>query len=66
MLAARRRTLESTIVFWKLSAPDGTIYWGNNGLGVGGGMWLTSAARRTSWTRWKRFIQNLAAGKLDV
>jgi hypothetical protein len=25
----------------KVTAPDGTIYWGNVGLGVGGGMWST-------------------------
>ena len=25
----------------KVTAPDGTVYWGNVGLGVGGGMWST-------------------------
>jgi hypothetical protein len=36
--ATRARLNDLTL---KVTAPDGTIYWGNVGLGVGGGMWST-------------------------
>lgn len=36
--ATRTRINDLTL---KVTAPDGTIYWGNNGIGVGGGMWST-------------------------
>ncbi len=36
--ATRTRINDLTL---KVTAPDGTIYWGNNGLGVGGGMYST-------------------------
>ncbi len=36
--ATRARINDLTL---KVTAPDGTVYWGNVGLGVGGGMWST-------------------------
>ncbi|MBX3293981.1 MAG: S8 family serine peptidase [Acidobacteria bacterium] len=36
--ASRARINDLTL---RVTAPDGTVYWGNNGLGVGGGMWST-------------------------
>ncbi|MEO7539051.1 MAG: S8 family serine peptidase [Pyrinomonadaceae bacterium] len=36
--ATRTRLNDLTL---KVTAPDGTIYWGNVGLGIGGGMWST-------------------------
>jgi hypothetical protein len=47
----------------KVTAPDGTVYWGNNGLGVGGGMWSTSGgAANVVDTVENVFVQNPAAG----
>lgn len=37
--ATRTRINDLTL---KVTSPDGTVYWGNVGLGVGGGMWSTS------------------------
>jgi hypothetical protein len=36
--ATRTRINDLTL---KVTAPDGTVYWGNNGIGVGGGMYST-------------------------
>jgi hypothetical protein len=47
----------------KVTAPDGTIYWGNNGLGVGGGMWSTAGgAANVVDTVENVFIQTPAEG----
>jgi hypothetical protein len=47
----------------KVTAPDGTVYWGNNGLGVGGGMWSTAGgAANVVDTVENVFIQTPVAG----
>ncbi len=58
--ATRARVNDLTL---KVTAPDGTVYWGNNGLGVGGGMWSTSGgAANVVDTAENVFIQTPAAG----
>ncbi len=51
----------------KVTAPDGTIYWGNNGLGVGGGMWSTSGGTPNIVDTVENvFIQTPAAGAWTI
>jgi hypothetical protein len=51
----------------KVIAPDGTIYWGNNGLGVGGGMWSTSGGTANVVDTVENvFIQTPAAGAWTI
>jgi hypothetical protein len=62
--ASRARINDLTL---KVTAPDGTVYWGNNGLGVGGGMWSTSGgAPNIVDTVENVFIQTPAAGAWTI
>lgn len=48
----------------KVTAPDGTIYWGNVGLGTGGGMWSTPGGTANIVDTVENvFIQNPIPGK---
>jgi serine protease AprX len=58
--AARARINDLTL---KVTAPNGDVYWGNNGLGVGGGMWSTSGGTANVVDTVENvFIQTPAAG----
>ena len=47
----------------KITAPNGDIYWGNNGLGVGGGMWSASGGTPNIVDTVENvFIENPAGG----
>lgn len=47
----------------KVTAPGGTVYWGNNGMDIGQGDWSTSGgSRNTKDTVENVFIQNPASG----
>jgi hypothetical protein len=62
--ATRARINDLTL---KVTAPDGTIYWGNNGLGVGGGMWSTpGGSANIVDTVENVFIQAPAAGNWTI
>lgn len=62
--AMRHRINDLTL---KVTAPDGTIYWGNNGLGVGGGMWSTSGGSANIVDTVENvFIQTPAAGNWTI
>ena len=62
--ATRARINDLTL---KVTAPDGTIYWGNNGLGVGGGMWSTSGGTANVVDTVENvFIQTPAAGTWTI
>jgi serine protease AprX len=62
--ATRHRINDLTL---KVTAPDGTIYWGNNGLGIGGGMWSTAGGvANIVDTVENVFIQTPAAGTWTV
>ena len=62
--AARHRINDLTL---KVTAPDGTVYWGNNNLGVGGGMWSTAGgAANVVDTVENVFIQTPQAGNWIV
>ena len=51
----------------KVTAPNGDIYWGNNGLGVGGGMWSTpGGSPNLVDTVENVFIQNPAVGPWTI
>jgi hypothetical protein len=51
----------------KVTSPDGTVYWGNNGLGVGGGMWSTPGGTANILdTTENVFIQAPAAGNWTI
>ncbi|HZH35125.1 MAG TPA: S8 family serine peptidase, partial [Pyrinomonadaceae bacterium] len=62
--ATRARINDLTL---KVTAPDGSVYWGNNGIGVGGGMWSTSGgSANVIDTVENVFIQNPEAGNWTV
>lgn len=62
--ASRARINDLTL---KVTAPDGAVYWGNNGLGVGGGMWSTSdGAANVLDTTENVFVQTPAAGTWTI
>jgi Carboxypeptidase regulatory-like domain/Subtilase family len=51
----------------KVTAPNGNIYWGNNGLGVGGGMWSTSGGSPNIVDTVENvFVQNPASGTWTI
>jgi len=51
----------------RVTAPDGTIYWGNNGLGVGGGMWSTAGGTANVLdTTENVFVQTPTAGTWTI